>query len=42
MRQIHRYIRKYGLELGILIFTTLQKEAAHARWKTYYRNQMRG
>lgn len=39
MRQIHRYIKKYGQEVGTIIYMTLQKEASQARWKTYYRDR---
>ncbi len=39
MRRRDSYIRKYGLELGTFIYTTLQKEAAQARWKAFYRDR---
>lgn len=37
MRQIDRYIKKYGKELGAIVYSTLQKQAAEARWKAFYR-----
>ena len=39
MRKRDNYIRKYGQELGIIIYTTLQKEGSQARWKAYYRDR---
>jgi hypothetical protein len=39
MRQIHRYIKKYGLVAGTIIFKTLQKGASQARWKQFYRDR---
>lgn len=39
MRRLDSYIQKYGLHPGTLIYTTLQKEAAQARWKAYYRDR---
>jgi hypothetical protein len=39
MRKRDSYLRKYGQELGTIIYTTLQKEAAQARWKAYYRDR---
>jgi hypothetical protein len=39
MRKRDSYIRKYGQELGNIIYTTLQKEASQARWKVYYRDR---
>jgi hypothetical protein len=39
MRQIDRFIRKYGKEIGTIIYRTLQKEAAQARWKAFYRDK---
>lgn len=42
MRRIESYIRKYGPEDGPLLYRTLQREAAHARWKAFYRRRVRG
>lgn len=39
MRRLDSYIRKYGDHHGRIIYRTLQREAAHARWKAFYRNR---
>jgi len=40
MRRLDSYIRKYGDVVGRLIYRTLQREAAQARWKTEYRTRL--
>lgn len=39
MRRLDSYIRKYGSVDGPLLYRTLQREAAHARWKAFYRRR---
>ena len=39
MRRLDSYIRKYGERDGRIIYRTLQSQAAHARWKAFYRNR---
>lgn len=39
MRKRDSYIKEYGQEVGDIIYRTLQKEAAQARWKAYYRDR---
>lgn len=41
MRRLDSYIRKYGDVAGRIIYRTLQREAAHARWKATYRDRNR-
>ncbi|MEQ1795013.1 MAG: hypothetical protein ABL970_12575 [Nitrospira sp.] len=40
MRRIDSYIKKYGPDAGPIIYRTLQSQAAQARWKAYYRDQL--
>jgi hypothetical protein len=40
MRRLDSYIRKYGPVEGPIIYRTLQREAAHARWKAFYRDRL--
>lgn len=40
MRLIDRYIKKYGKQSGTIIYSTLQKQAAQARWKSFYRSKI--
>lgn len=42
MRRLDSYNRKYGLVDGPIIYRALQREAAHARWKAFYRNRLAG
>lgn len=42
MRRIESYIRKYGPLDGPVLYRTLQREAAHARWKAFYRHLASG
>ena len=42
MRRLDSYIRKYGPVEGLIIYRTLQREAAHARWKAFYRERLAG
>jgi hypothetical protein len=37
MRLKEPYITKYGADAGSKLYSALQKEAAHARWKAYYK-----
>ena len=37
MRRLASYIRKYGEVEGRIIYHALQSQAAHARWKAFYR-----
>ena len=39
MRKRQSYIKKYGSTAGPRLYTALQREAAHARWKAYYRDR---
>lgn len=39
MRRLDSYVRKYGPVAGPIIYRTLQREAAQARWKAYYRDR---
>jgi hypothetical protein len=41
MRTEKSYINEYGKKAGPIIFKLLQKEAAHARWKDYYRKKLK-
>jgi hypothetical protein len=41
MRRLSSFIRKYGPVTGPLLLRALQREAAHARWKAFYRNHPR-
>jgi len=36
MRKQASYLKKYG---NLTLYTALQREAAHARWKAYYRQK---
>ena len=38
MRRLDSYIRKYGDRDGRIIYRLLQSQAAHARWKAWYRD----
>jgi len=40
MRRLESYIRKYGEVAGRIIYRTLQREAAQARWKVEYRTRL--
>jgi hypothetical protein len=40
MRKRDSYIRKYGWEVGTIIYTTLQKESYQAHWKSLYRARL--
>lgn len=40
MRRLDSYIRKYGPVDGPIIYRTLQREAAQARWKAFYRRRL--
>ena len=42
MRRLDSYIRKYGPVEGPIIYCTLQRETAHARWKALYRDRLAG
>lgn len=42
MRRLASYIRKYGEIEGRIIYRLLQSQAAHARWKSTYRDRLRG
>ena len=42
MRRLDSYIRKYGPAEGPIIYRTLQREAAHARCKAFYRDRLAG
>lgn len=39
MRRLQSYIRKYGEIAGPLLYHALQSQAAHARWKAFYRGR---
>lgn len=41
MRKEQYYINKYGTKAGRIIYTLLQREAAHARWKDNYRKKLK-
>jgi hypothetical protein len=38
VRKKASYFKKYG---DLTLYTALQREAAHARWKVYYRQKYR-
>jgi hypothetical protein len=42
MPRLEKYIRKYGDDNGRALLHVLQSQAAHARWKAFYRNRARG
>lgn len=42
MRIKKSYVKKHGKLAGSKLLTALQKEAAHARWKAYYRKKAKG
>lgn len=39
MRRLESYVRKYGPVAGPVIYRTLQSQAAHARWKSFFRTK---
>jgi hypothetical protein len=41
MRIKKYYVKKYGRDAGTIIFKLLQKEAAHAKWKSEYRKKLK-
>lgn len=41
MRRLASYIAQYGPSEGEIIYRTLQREAAHARWKAFWQNRAR-
>ncbi len=39
MRKRQYYLKKYGPVIGEILYRTLQREAAQARWKAFYRDR---
>ena len=39
MRKLASFTQKYGPLVGPRLLSALQKEAAHARWKEFYRRR---
>lgn len=39
MRRLSSFIKKYGEDAGRKLYHALQSQAAHARWKSYYRTR---
>ena len=39
MRRLDSYVRKDGERDGRIIYRALQSQAAHARWKAWWRNR---
>jgi hypothetical protein len=39
MRKRQSYLKKYGQVNGEVLYRTLQREAAQARWKAFYRDR---
>lgn len=39
MRKLQAYVQKYGPAIGPKLLHALQSQAAHARWKAFYRDK---
>jgi hypothetical protein len=39
MRKRQSYLIKYGPVIGAILYRALQREAAQARWKAFYRDR---